>query len=251
MPRSPVQNPDWDNFDDALRRARSLATAGRYAATVVHDINNPLEAATNLAYLLKEDADDPIKVREYAVLLEEQLAVVAGITRQTLEYYRSPDGMKALNLVDVANAAIRVHEHKIAAKELRLRKVLPEQVLVTANAGELLQVVTNLLANAVDALPAKGTISIKIRRCENEAHLLVVDNGHGIPEPILAKVFEPFFSTKGDRGTGLGLAISKSILERHSGRIRARSCVRPGRNGTAFRISLPLQRVESDHNTEA
>ena len=242
--KSSFQNHSWPEVEEALRKTRSLASAGRYAAIVVHDINNPLEAATNLAYLLKEDADDPTKVRKYALLLEEQLAIVAGIARRTLEYHRLPDGMKSLNLTEVANAAIRVHEHKIAAKAVTLQKALPEEVFVTANAGELLQVLTNLLANALDAVPAKGTLSVKIRKSQHEAHVLVVDNGHGIPESLLAKVFDPFFTTKQDTGTGLGLAISKSIVERHSGRIRARSCVRPGRSGTAFRISLPLEQAK-------
>jgi len=234
------RSEQWEEVEEALRKIQGLATAGQYAAMIVHDINNPLEAASNLAYLLQGDANDPQKVREYARLLEEQLAVIADISRRTFDYYRNTEDLKAIDLVEIANAAFRIHEHKILGKDLRVRKILPERVLVRAHAGELLQVLANLLANALDALPKTGTLSLKIRKCDKEVHLLVVDNGHGIPEESLAKIFDPFFTTKGAQGTGLGLAISKSIIERHHGKIRARSCVRTGRSGTAFRITLPL-----------
>jgi signal transduction histidine kinase len=241
MSQPRIQDMKWAEVEDMLRKTRNQATAGQYAASVVHDINNPLEAATNLAYLVKETADDPDSVRKYIVLLQEQLTILAGITQRTLDYYRTPAEMKSVNLADVLSAAVRIFEHKITSKELNFQKVLPEGTLVSGHAGDLLQVVTNLLANALDALPEKGTLSIHLSKHKHEAHILIVDNGHGIPEAILTKIFDPFFTTKQDRGTGLGLAISKSIVERHRGRIRTRSCVRPGRSGTAFRISLPLE----------
>jgi signal transduction histidine kinase len=235
----------WEEVEETLRKARSFTASAQYAAVVMHDISNPLETATNLVYLINDAAEDPLRVRQYALLLEEQLANVSQIAQRSLNFYRSDGVMKSTDLVAVAGAALRVHEHKIVARALRLQKILPQDAFVEAHPGEMLQVLTNLIANALDALPVDGSISIRIRKDANEAHIMIVDNGHGIPESLLSKIFEPFFTTKEDRGTGLGLAISKSIIERHLGRIRTRSCVRPGRSGTAFRISLPLARTAS------
>lgn len=225
-----------------LRRSQSIVAAGQFAAAIMHDINNPLEAASNLAYLVDREAENPVKVREFIHLLEEQLANVTQIAQQTLSFYKSSAPPRATDLVGVTQAALRVHEYKISAKQLRLVKLLPDDAIVKAHPGEILQVLSNLIANALDALPKNGALSIRIRKYKEEAHVTVIDNGHGIPEPLLAKVFEPFFTTKQERGTGLGLAISKSIIERHHGRLKARSCTRQGRSGTAFRISLPLHR---------
>lgn len=227
-------------IEEILRKSQSIAAAGQFAAAIMHDINNPLEAASNLAYLVDREAENPAQVREYIHLLQEQLANVTQIAQQTLGFYKCTAPARPTDLVGVAQAALRVHEHKINAKKLRLEKFLPDDAIVKAHPGEMLQVLSNLIANALDALPVSGSLAIRIRKCEEEAHVTVIDNGHGIPEPVLAKIFEPFFTTKQERGAGLGLAISKSIIERHHGRLRARSCTRQGRSGTAFRISLPL-----------
>ena len=244
MGRAMLQTLDefdkWHEIEESLRKSQSVAAAGQFAAAIMHDINNPLEAASNLAYLVDREAEDPVKVREYIHLLQEQLANVTQIAQQTLNFYKSSTPTRPTDLVGVAQAALRVHEYKIASKKLRLEKLLPDDAIVKGHPGEMLQVLSNLIANALDALPTNGALSIRIRKCEEEAHITVIDNGHGIPEPVLAKIFEPFFTTKQERGTGLGLAISKSIIERHHGRLRAKSCTRQGRSGTAFRISLPL-----------
>jgi signal transduction histidine kinase len=104
----------------------------------------------------------------------------------------------------------------------------------------MLQVFSNLIANAIDALPEKGILCVRVNRCAEEAHVTVADNGPGIPAVILPRIFDPFFTTKKENGTGLGLSISKSIIEKHHGRIRSRSTTRPSRNGTTFRISFPV-----------
>lgn len=230
----------WAAVEEALRRSQVLATAGQFATAVVHEINNPLEAIANLAYLTREEAEHPDKVREYTRLLQEQLDSLIGIARQTLSYSRLTEAMQATDVAQLAEAALRVHEPKINAKRIRLMKDLPTEVKVKVRPGEMLQVVSNLVANAIEALPLHGTLCLRVWKSDRELHLIVADDGHGIPESELRKVFDPFFSTRKDRGTGLGLAISKSIVERHNGRIKTRSSVREGRNGTAFRISLPL-----------
>lgn len=119
-------------------------------------------------------------------------------------------------------------------------KDLPESLTAQVHSGEILQLVSNLIANALDALPVDGTLCIRLRRRRSEAHFVVADNGHGIPKSIFAHIFEPFFTTKDEVGTGLGLALSKRIVEGHRGRIRVRSSLRPGKSGTIFKISLPV-----------
>jgi signal transduction histidine kinase len=206
----------------------------------MHEINNPLETICNLSYLLKLEADDPTRVREYSGQIAEQLTTVIRIAHRTLRFYRPPDTKEAIDLATLAEAALRVHQQKLAAKQARLLKDIPADAVVIGHAGELLQVLSNLLSNSIDALSPNGRLAIRVRKSRGEVHLTIADDGHGIPEVIRQRVFEPFFTTKKQHGTGLGLAISKAIVERHKGRIRGRSSVRSGISGTVFRVSLPL-----------
>ena len=211
----------------------------------MHEINGPLEAVHNLNYLIQQEADDPAQVREFSKMLDEQLVTLTKLSRQTLSFYRSSDTRESIAIATLAEAALRVHQRKIAAKRINLRKRLSQEVSAEVHAGDMLQVFSNLISNAVDALPENGVLCISVKRCAHEAHVTVADNGPGIPSSILSKIFDPFFTTKKERGTGLGLAISKSIIDKHNGRIRSRSTQRPSRTGTAFRISFPLAAAAS------
>jgi signal transduction histidine kinase len=230
----------WREIEGALLRSQTVAAAGQYAAAIMHEINNPLETICNLSYLLKLEADDPVRVLEYSGQISEQLTTVIRIAHRTLSFYRPPDTKEAIDLAALAEAALRVHQQKLAAKQAKLLKDIPADAVVFGHAGELLQVLSNLMSNSIDALPPNGRLFIRVRKSRGEVHLTVADDGHGIPEVIRERIFEPFFTTKKGHGTGLGLAISKAIVERHKGRIRARSSVRSGISGTAFRVSLPL-----------
>ncbi len=229
----------------ALRECQTLAAAGQFAAAIMHEINNPLEAIANLTFLTELAADDPDRVRMYIGMLDEQLGTVIRIANQTLSYYRPSGAHQTADLVSIAESALRVHQPKISAKQIRLLKRLKEEVSVIVHTGQILQVLSNLIANAVDALEENGRLYLRVRKGGGEVHITIADDGHGIPEEILSRVFDPFFTTKEERGTGLGLAISKAIIEEHKGRIRTRTSTRPGRTGTAFRISLPLGRSEA------
>ncbi len=240
MMSSPIQDTQrWDALATALRKCQTLAAAGQFATAIVHEINNPLEAVSNLNYLLEKDAADPTKVRDYSHQIAEQLATVFQIARRTLNFHRPSEALEVIEMVALTEAVLRIHRDKILAKQLELVTDIAADATVHAHAGEILQVLSNLLSNAIDALPANGKLTIRVRKCEKEVHLTVADEGHGIPSDTLKRIFEPFFTTKKNQGTGLGLAISKSVIERHKGKIRARSSVRPGRSGTAFRVSLP------------
>jgi len=225
---------------DLLRRHQELVIAGQFAATIMHEINGPLEAVHNLNYLIQQEADSPSQVRVFSGMLEEQLDTLTKLSRQTLSFYRSPETRESIVIATLAEAALRVHQRKISAKHINLRKRLTSNISADVHAGDMLQVFSNLIANAVDALPENGTLCVRVRGSDDEAHVTVADNGPGIPAPILSRIFDPFFTTKKEHGTGLGLSISKSIVEKHHGRIRNRTTMRPSRNGTAFCISIPL-----------
>jgi signal transduction histidine kinase len=239
------ENVAWLKLEGALRENQRLAVAGQFAAAIMHDINNPLEAISNLNFLVQRNLDNAQNVQEYSRLIDVQLALVTQIARQTLSFYRSAGTPQTISISSLADAALRVHQNKIVDKQIRLLKNLSDDANVKAHPGEMLQVMSNLIANAVDALQVNGTLTLRVKKSEQEVHVTIADDGHGIPKEILSKVFDPFFTTKKERGTGLGLAITKAILEKHRGRIKSRSSIRDGRSGTAFRISLPIERDHS------
>jgi signal transduction histidine kinase len=227
-------------LEEALQESQAQALAGQFAASTMHEVNGPLEAITNLNYLVQTSSDDGAQVRNYASLIDEQLLALTTISRQTLSFYHSKDTVEPILVAQLVEAALRIQRKEIAAKAIRLIKKLPGDMTVESHAGSMLQAFSNLIGNAVEALPAQGTLQIRSRCIDGQAHILFADNGSGIPAAIRSKIFEPFFSTKRERGTGLGLGIAKAIVERYQGRIRSRTSTRAGRSGTAFRISLPV-----------
>lgn len=224
---------------ESLQKSEERATAGRLALEVMHEIRNPLEALANLTYLTLKNADDPIEVRKYMQVAGEQMALLNQISGQTLTFARTSQLPRAVDLVGLAEAALRIHQQAIAAKKVHLVKELPEGIMAEVHTGQMLQVMSNIIVNALDALPVDGTLCLRMRKRDGEVQFVIADNGHGIPKEHASEIFEPFFTTKEGNGTGLGLALSKNIVDRHRGKIRMRSSVRPGKSGTTFKISLP------------
>ena len=198
-------------LEQALQEWQALALAGQFAAAIMHEINGPLEAISNLNYLVRTNSDDGEQVRNYSGLLEEQLGVLNMVSRQTLSFYHSRETVEPLLIAPLAEAALRVHHNKIAAKEIRLLKKLPGDVIVESHAGAMLQVFSNIIGNAVEALPVRGTLQIRARSIDGEAHILFADNGHGIPDAIRDRIFEPFFSTKRSVERGWGWRSPKRL----------------------------------------
>jgi signal transduction histidine kinase len=231
---------EWLALQESLRQVQRQAIAGQFAATIMHEINNPLEAIGNLVYLIEQDPDNPSRVVERSRQIQEQLATLTRIARQTLSFYKPSVLREEVGATTLVEAALRTQCAGINAKRIRIEKFLSSDVTVEAHPGEMLQVVSNLIANAVDAMPVNGTLYLRSGHSCHQVHILVADNGHGIPPAIAGKIFDPFFTTKKEKGTGLGLAIAKTIVERNRGQIRTRSSVKEGRSGTAFRISMPI-----------
>jgi signal transduction histidine kinase len=220
-------------------RAEERATAALLALELMHEIRNPLDALDNLLYLSFQKAAEPEAVRNYVRLAREQTATLSQISANVLDFARCSLLPKSTCLVAVVEAALRIHHKTIEGKRINVVKNLPESLNAQVHSGEILQLVSNLIANALDALPLEGTLWLKLRKRRDQAHLVVADNGHGIPGEFVAQVLQPFFTTKADRGTGLGLSLSRKVVDHHHGEIRLRSSVRPGKSGTVFKITLP------------
>jgi signal transduction histidine kinase len=249
-PSSANRNPPGDErtvrLETALRRSEKLAMAGRLAASVMHEINNPSQAIGDLVYLIAKDADRPELVRSRAALIEEQLVRIQYITRQTLSFFRDTPRTQTKDLVPLVDTALRYHAGLLDEKHIKLRKELPDMLVGSVYPGDFLQLVSNLVRNAAEALPAGGTLFVRLRASGGNARLTVADNGRGISPAIQARLFEAFQSDKADAGNGLGLWICKTIVEKHGGRIDWRSSTKPATHGTTFSFLLPLAGPEGE-----
>jgi signal transduction histidine kinase len=243
-PRDPRGEERTLRLETALRRSEKLAMAGRLAASVMHEINNPSQAIADLVYLIAKEADNPELVRARADQIEEQLVRIQYIARQTLSFFRDIPRSQMKDLVPLVDAALRFHAGLLEAKHIQVGKEMPDQLLGSVFPGDFLQLVSNLVRNAAEALPMGGRLSVRLRarrlKGRVNARLTVADNGRGIPLAIQARMFEAFQSDKADAGNGLGLWISKTIVEKHGGRIQWRSCAQGKSQGTTFSALLPL-----------
>jgi signal transduction histidine kinase len=232
--------------EERLREAEKLAVTGRLAATLAHEVNNPLEAVMNILFLLGNDDSLNENSREFLKLAEEELLRVTHITRQTLAFYREPASPIPVHLDDQVRQVIRVFQPKLNAKRIGVEFSSTADAEYVIHAGEFKQIVTNLLANAIDAVAREGRIVIRVRptRIWNSTgdvgfRVTIADNGTGISRTDRKRLFEPFFTTKGQRGTGLGLWVTQGLVTKHGGNLRMHSCTRTQRRGTTFSIFFP------------
>jgi PAS domain S-box-containing protein len=224
--------------ENLLRRTEKLAAAGRLAATVAHEINNPLEAVGNLIYLALQESGLPPVSRGYLRMANEELRRVGHIVSQTLGFYRDSGTSQAVDLSVLVNDVLALYQRKLDGRQIRVTRNM-ESVMVEGVAGELRQVIANLLSNALDAMEPYGVLAIEVRPQMDQVRFAISDTGHGIATPLLDRIFEPFFTTKKDAGTGLGLWVSKGIVEKHQGRLDVMSSQKEEDHGTAFVMTLP------------
>ena len=229
----------------AAIHAEKLATAGRMAATIAHEINNPLEAVTNFLYLALSSNGLPEDVRRYLEIADRELTRVAHIARQTLGFYRSNSTPKLLPVADFVRDALMVYERRLRNKELQVEVSVHPELRVFGKEGELRQALLNLVANAIDACHGGGSIWLRAQKTKNWTNgqedgirITLADNGIGMPPEVQKRVFAPFFTTKADVGTGIGLWITKCLIEQRGGYVHFRS--RQGRrSGTVMSFFLP------------
>ena len=231
-------------IEEALRRSEKLAAAGRIAGTLAHEINNPLSAVTNLLYLLQTSGLGEVHQR-YVDLAAAELARVSQIARNTLSFYREAANPIPVRLDEVLDSVLELYSRQVMDKQLRVTRRYSNDGEILNFPGELRQVFSNLVLNAIDALPTGGELTLSVRACHHTqtrkrgVRVLVADRGTGIAEHHRPKLFEPFFTTKGDKGTGLGLWVSQGIVQKQGGSMRARSRTKEGSSGTVFSVFVP------------
>jgi PAS domain S-box-containing protein len=229
----------------ALRTSERLAAVGRLAATVAHEINNPLEAVTNLIFLARHSQSND-EIQKYLSMVEEELDRISHLTRQTLGFYRESKGVARVRLSEIVASLLSVFAPRIRNKDIKVSTEIDDTIEIVAVPSEIRQVIANLLNNSIDALDTGGEIHLRVSSSAQwngirtpGVRLTIADTGPGIPPEIRQRLFEPFFTTKKDVGTGLGLWISKSIVENHAGYIQVHSCTTSGKSGTTFSVFLP------------
>lgn len=238
---------ELDRAAAMLRENQKLITVGRLAASIAHEINNPLESVTNLLYLLSEEKDLSSSARSYLALAQREIERVGQISRQTLNFSRETTGPVRTRLDDLMEEVLSLYSRRIAEKNLRVERQYGCSDEATVFPGEMRQVLSNLVTNAIEASSMRGRLRVRVRCSRNWSdpdvrgiRISVGDNGSGIDPAVQRRLGEPFFTTKGQRGTGLGLWVTRSIVQRYGGEIQLRSSVAPDRHGTVFSVFLPV-----------
>jgi len=227
---------------EAVRRSEKLATAGRLAASIAHEINNPLEAVINLLYLARHDSSH---AGEYLTLAEQEVGRVAQLAQQTLGFVRDASSPGSMDPAAIMDEILQLYSRKLEGRQIHVTRRYRSLCQISGYSGELRQLLANLLVNAVEAMADGGSLQVRVATGRDWSNgregvrITVADNGSGIPRDKLRQIFEPFYTTKKDTGTGLGLWVSLGIVQKHGGSIRVRSRTDGRATGTVFSIFLP------------
>jgi PAS domain S-box-containing protein len=234
--------------EEAVRRSEKLATAGRLAAAIAHEINNPLEAVVNLLYLARHDSGN---AEQYLHMAEQEVGRIGRLAQQTLGFVRDSNSPGWMDPAIIMDEMLELYSRKLQGKGIHVIQRYRNSTQVSGYSGELRQLLANLLVNAVDAMAEGGTLQVRVTTSRHWAdgregiRITVADNGSGIPHGNLDRIFEPFFTTKKDTGTGLGLWVSRGIVEKHGGSMRVRSRTAGPSTGTVFSVFLPSRQEVS------
>ena len=225
-----------------LIQSEKLAATGRMAATIAHEINNPLDSVMNLVYLARTALAHNTRAVSYLLAAERELERVAYIARQTLGYYRDPSPPSEIHLDQLLEEVVNVYYSRLLAANVAVDCAFARHRSIRASKDELMQIFSNLITNAIDAMAEGGVLTIKTREIgDRGVEILVRDKGTGISRENLDRVFEPFFSTKAQRGTGIGLWVARQLLEKRGGSINLQSNTDFPGNGTTVSVFIPFQ----------
>jgi PAS domain S-box-containing protein len=228
----------------ALRQSEKLAAVGRLASSIAHEINNPLEGVTNLVYLARGSAVHE-ETKLFLEQAEAELKRVSQITNQTLRFHKQQSSPAATDCIELLDSIVTLYRGKLSRDNIELVLETQDCPPLTCYAGEIRQVIANLLGNALDAMPKGGTLRLRVRPStywrtgRSGIRFTVADTGHGMSPETMRRIYEPFFTTKGETGTGLGLWVSAGIVDNHGGSMHVRSSAQVGKSGTAFTVIFP------------
>jgi PAS domain S-box-containing protein len=231
--------------EDALRKSEKLAAVGRLASSIAHEVNNPLEAVTNLLYLI-HTSDVSEEVKDLTSMAQQELARVTQITTQTLRFHRQSTNHSCVQLPAIVDSSLALFRGRMVACGIEIEREYADCPPLRCAEADLRQVITNLLSNALDAARQGGRIIARVHPATNRKtgerglQLCVADTGHGMSPETVHHIFEPFYTTKDNVGTGLGLWVSKGILDQHHATVRVRSSRKPGASGTVFSVFFPF-----------
>ncbi len=241
-------------FELLLIQSEKIAATGRMAAAVAHEINNPLESLINLIFLARQDSLEGSEAHKLLLTAEEELERVSHIARQTLGYYRETGTPTDVFLHDLIENVLTVYNSKIISNSISVAANFNDLQKINVSKGELLQVFSNVIANAIDAMPAGGTLDISTRNFVGASghgiQTTISDTGIGIQAEHMPRVFDPFFTTKGNMGTGLGLWVARQLVESRGGQISITSNSSKKNSGTAVTIFVPFARPQSSISGE-
>lgn len=225
-----------------LLQSEKLAAAGVMAANLAHEINNPLDSVMNLIYLARQHLSAGSKARPYLAIAESEVERVSHLARQAMGYYRDPGAAADVHVGALLEEVLRVQQSKLLAANVAADCTFEDRRPVTASGEELMQVFSNLVTNAVEAMPGGGLLTIRTREVEGAGiEVLVKDRGIGIRTEDMGRVFEPFFTTKGAGGTGIGLWAAQQLLKERGGRISIESKTDGAQKGTTVSVFLPFK----------
>jgi signal transduction histidine kinase len=235
----------------ALRDTERLAIVGRMMATIAHEINNPLESLNGLMYMIAQDQTLSESTRALIAASQIELGRIAEVVKRTLGLTRESASPVRFSLRAMIEDLVKVYTRRFEANAIQVVTSYQDAGDMEGFPGEIRQVISNLIVNAIDALQQRGKISIDVFQSRNWGQveergitLVIADNGPGIPAEYRTRIFEPFFTTKGERGTGLGLWITDALVRKHGGSVRFRSSTDARNHGTCFQVFLPFGGVE-------
>jgi PAS domain S-box-containing protein len=235
--------------ESALVQSEKLAAVGRLASSISHEINNPLEAITNLLYLISLHEDLPRELKIYVHMAQSELARVSQIATQTLRFHRQAVKPTWVTPGELIDAVLNLYQGRLTNSGIQVQASYATQTRILCFENDIRQVLNNLIANAIDAMRTGGRLIARGHDAVDHAtgrkgvRLTIADTGHGMSAAVRARLFEPFYTTKALNGTGLGLWISDGIVQRHQGRLSVRSTQHPVHHGTIFSLFLPCEEV--------
>jgi two-component system CheB/CheR fusion protein len=230
----------------ALHRTEKLAATGQLAASIAHEINNPMQALSNLLTLIAYRTTLDENTRQLVALAESELTRMSHISRQMLSFYRESATPVPVEMHGVLEDILELHSMRMRSNDIKVERRYQNAGPIHAFPVEMRQLFSNLVGNAIEAVGERGRIVVRVREVHaadvgRGVRVTIADNGHGIAPGVRARIFEPFFTTKAEKGTGLGLWVVKGVIAKHEGKMWLRSSTQPGRSGTVFSIFLPAQ----------